>query len=137
MVDSEDVSVGLIRSLVRALNQPSLITEMAGTVDDDWGSLAAVLEFGDGYRGASGYAYAADGTVSPVAWDWDHIEPAVHAYLASYYEPGDLLPVKILVQFERATGRYRVTFEDEDEERWKTRARNYREMREQLRPSFD
>ena len=135
MVDSDDVTVDLIRSLVRAINEPSLITEMRGTVDD-WESLAIVLEFGDGYRSASGYAYQADGTVAPVAWGWNSIEPAVQAYLSSYYEPGDLLPVKILVQFKRATGRYEVTFEDTDEERWKTRARNFREMREQLRPTF-
>ena len=108
MVDSDDVSVDLIRSLVRAINEPSLITEMRGTVDD-WASLAIVLEFGDGYRSASGYAYPADGTVSPVACGWNSIEPAVHAYLSSYYEPGAPLPVKILVQLERATGRYEVT----------------------------
>ena len=78
-----------------------------------------------------------DGTVVPVACDWASIEAEVHAYLRSYYEPGDLLPVTILVQFERTTGRYRVTFEDTDEERWKTRPRNFREMRELLRPSFD
>jgi len=135
VVDSDDVTVDLIRSLVRAVNEPSLITEMRGTVDD-WESLAIVLEFGDGYRSASGYAYPADGTVSPVACGWTSIEPAVQAYLGSYYEPGDPLPVKILVQFERTTGRYEVTFEDTDEERWKTRARNFREMREQLRPNF-
>ena len=45
-------------------------------------------------------------------------------------QPGDLLPVKILVQFERATGRYGVTFEDTGEERWKTRPGNFGKMRE-------
>lgn len=136
MIDSEDVSVNLVRSLVQAINEPSLITEMRGPVND-WESLAIVLEFGEGYRSASGYAYPADGTVSPVACGWNSIQPAVHAYLETYYEPGDLLPVKILVQFERATGRYSVTFEDTDDERWKTRPGNFREMREQLRPRFD
>lgn len=136
MVDADDVTVDLVRSLVQAINEPSLITEMTGPVGD-WESCAIVLEFGDGYRSASGYAYPADGTVVPVACDWASIEAEVHAYLRSYYEPGDLLPVTILVQFERTTGRYRVTFEDTDEERWKTRPRNFREMRELLRPSFD
>jgi hypothetical protein len=133
---SEDVTVNLIRSLVRAINEPSLATEMGGRVDD-WEALAIVMEFADGYRSASGYAYPADGTVSPVACSWNSIQQEVNAYLATYYEPGDRLPVKILVQFDRATGRYGVTFEDTDEERWKTRPRNFREMREQLRPSFD
>jgi hypothetical protein len=133
---SEDVTVNLIRSLVRAMNEPSLATEMGGRVDD-WEALVIVMEFADGYRSASGYAYPADGTVSPVACSWNSIQQEVNAYLATYYEPGDRLPVKILVQFDRATGRYGVTFEDTDEERWKTRPRNFREMREQLRPSFD
>jgi hypothetical protein len=135
VADSDDATVDLIRSLIQAVNDPSLITDMRGTVDD-WEALAIVLEFGDGYRSASGYAYPADGSVSPVACSWNSIQGEVNAYLATYYQPGDRLPVKILVQFERATGRYGVTFEDTDEERWKTRPGNFREMREQLRPSF-
>jgi len=135
VADSGDVTVDLVRSLIQAVNEPSLVTEMRGPLGD-WESLAIVLEFGDGYRSASGYAYPADGTVSPVACSWNSIQREVNAYLATYYEPGDQLPVKILVQFDRATGRYGVTFEDTDEERWKTRPGNFREMREQLRPSF-
>jgi hypothetical protein len=135
-MDSDDASVALIRSLVRAISETSLATELRGPADD-WESLAIVLEFGAGHRSASGYAYPADGTVSPVACRWRSIEPAVQAYLDTYYEPGDPLPVKILVQFERATGKYGVTFEDTDQERWKTRPGNFQGMREQLRPSFD
>ncbi len=90
-----------------------------------------------GRRSASGYTYPADGSVSPVACGWNSIEPEVRAYLETYYEPGDLLRVKILVQFERATGRYLVTFEDTDEERWKTRPGDFRQMCEQLRQGFD
>ena len=61
MVESDDVAVDLIRSLVQAINEPSLATQMRGPVGD-WESFAIVLEFGDGYRSASGYAYLADGT---------------------------------------------------------------------------
>ena len=41
-------------------------------------------------------------------------EPAVEAYLESYYKPdAGLPPVKILVQFDRDSGKYEVTFEDD------------------------
>ncbi|BCL13884.1 hypothetical protein [Micromonospora sagamiensis] len=130
---SSDVTVDLIRSLVEAMNEPSSASAVQGPVED-WESLAIVLEFGDGYRSASGYAYLPEGAVAPVACRWSSIRPAVDAYLGSYYQPGDLLPVKILVQFERTTGKYEVTFEETDEDRWKTRPTNYRQMREELRP---
>ena len=136
MPGSDDVAVDVVRSLVRTINEPALATEMRGPVDD-WESLAIVLELGDGHRRASGYAYPADGTVTPGACGWNSIEPALHAYLDSHDEAGYLLPVKILVQFERATARYEVTFENADDERWKTRPGSFREMREQLRPSSD
>jgi hypothetical protein len=101
-----------------------------------WGSIAIVLEFGEGYRGASGYVYSGE-EVTPVACSWPSIELAVQAYLATLYAAGDALPITILVQFDRATGRYAVTFEVADEERWKPRPSNWRQMREDLRPSFD
>ncbi len=132
----DDVTVDLIRSLVRAIDEPSVATNMRGHVAE-WESLAIVVEFGDGYRSASGYAYSGDGAVSPVACGWRSIQASVNAYLGSHYEPGDRLPLKFLVQLERDTGRYEVTFEDSDEERWKTRPANFREMRQQLRPAFD
>ncbi|WP_229051477.1 hypothetical protein [Aeromicrobium sp. Leaf350] len=131
-----DVTVVLIRSLVAAMNEPSGLPGADGP-GDAWESFAIVLEFGDGYRSASGYAYAADGTVIPVACSWPSILDAVNDYLGSHYEPGDPLPLKILVQLDRAKGRYEVTFEESDAERWKTRPSNFRQMREELRPAFD
>ncbi|MFV2116157.1 hypothetical protein ACFHW0_28000 [Micromonospora sp. LOL_025] len=133
---SKDVTVDLIRSLIEAMNGPSLARERRGPVEG-WESLAMILEFGEGYRSAHGYAYSPDGVVTAVSCSWPSIESAVHAYLGSHYKPGDLLPVKILVQFDRTTGRYQVTFEDKDEERWAVKPANYREMREALRPRLD
>ncbi|MEU4567575.1 hypothetical protein [Micromonospora sp. NPDC023956] len=132
---SGDVTVDLIRSLVEAMDGPSLVREMRGPVAG-WDSLAMILEFGEGYRSVHGYAYSPDGVITAVACDWSSIESAVQAYLGSHYQPGDLLPVKILVQFDRTTGRYQVTFEDTDRERWTVKPANYREMREALRPKF-
>lgn len=124
---SDDATVALIRSFVENLDEPG----------GEWEALAVVLEFGDGVRSASGYAYGADGAVVPVAFRWRSIEPAVLAYLSDHYEPGEPWPVGILVQFDRATGRYEVTFEETDEDRWRTRPSNFRQIREQLRPRFD
>ena len=133
---ANDASVDLIRSLSTAIEAPSLATEM-GASPAGWAAFAVVVEFGDGYRSASGYAYSPDGDITPVAASWPSIEAAVNVYLGGYYQPGDLLPVKMLVQFDRTTGRYKVTLEDTDEERWKTRPKNFRQMREELRPNLD
>ncbi|WP_309067890.1 hypothetical protein [Microbacterium sp.] len=41
------------------------------------------------------------------------------------------------MQFHRTSGRYGVTFEDEDASRWNVTPANDEDVREQLRPSFD
>lgn len=133
---SDDVTADLLRALAKAIDEPSLATELRGQVGA-WESLAIVLVLGEGYRSASGYAYASDGSVSPVACGWRSIQGAVNAYLGHHFAPGDRLPAQVLVQLERSTGRYEVTFEETDEERWKTRPSNFRVMRQQLRPVFD
>ncbi len=134
---SNDVTVDLVRSLIEAMNGPSLASELRGPVAEDWDSLAMILEFGDGYRSVHGYAYSPGGVITAVACDWSSIESAVDAYLGNQYKVGDPLPVKILVQFDRTTGKYQVTFEDTDEARWAVKPANYRQIREELRPQFD
>ncbi|SCL41050.1 hypothetical protein GA0074692_6116 [Micromonospora pallida] len=126
-----DVAVDLIRSLIDAMESPSPV------MGEDWESFAIILEFGEGFRNASGYAYSPGGVVTPVACSWRDIRSAVDAYMDSHYAPGDALPVKILLQFDRASGRYNATFEETDEGRWKTRPKNYKQIREELRPLFD
>ncbi|WP_157550819.1 hypothetical protein [Nocardioides jensenii] len=131
---SNDATIDLIRALVDGIDGPSSVTDMRGPVEA-WDSFAMVLEFGDGVRSAHGYAYSSD-AITAVACEWPGIESAVRAHLEIHYEPGEPLPLKILVQFDRVTGKYEVTFEDSDEERWAVTPRNFREMREQLRPEF-
>ncbi|MGW4833265.1 hypothetical protein ACWEOG_37105 [Amycolatopsis japonica] len=116
-----DATADLVRSLVDATGPA-----------DGWESLAMILEFGEGFRSAYGYAYSPGDVIAPVACKWSSIEAAVDAY----YRPGDKLPVKILVQFDRTAGKYEVTFEDTDEDRWAVKPKNFRTMREQLRPKF-
>ncbi|CAM3486783.1 hypothetical protein [Stackebrandtia soli] len=125
---SNNVSADLIRALI----------ENMGGAADDWSSLAMILEFDEGrFYSAHGYAYSPGGTISAVASDAWSVKSAVDAHTASYFSPGEALPVKILVQFDRTLGKYKVTFEDVDMARWKVTPRNFKELREELRPTFD
>ncbi|WP_409490489.1 hypothetical protein [Amycolatopsis sp. cmx-11-12] len=130
-----DATVDLIRSLVEAMDDRPLAADAQGSVGG-WESLAMILEFGEGFRSVHGYAYSPGDVITPVSCKWSSIESAVGAYLDGYYRPGERLPVKILVQFDRTAGKYEVTFEDADEDRWAVKPKNFREMREHLRPKF-
>lgn len=124
---ANDVTADLIHALV---------DNMRGTADD-WQSLSIVISFDDDrISGTSGYAYSPDGVISAVASRPSGVQPAVEAYTASYYKPGEPLPVKLLVQFDRTTGKYEVTFEDTDVSRWNVSAANIEQLREELRPKF-
>lgn len=123
-----DVTTDLIRALVENLRGAS----------EDWESLSMVLDFAGGkFSGTHGYAYSPGGAVSAVASHPYHVKLAVNAYTESYYQPGEALPVAILVQFDRTKGEYEVTFADKDASRWKVTPANIDTMREELRPRFD
>jgi len=126
-----NVTADLFRALIENLEAP--------VVDGDrWESMAFILEFPDGeFNGAHGYLYLPDGVIAAVASDPWAVKAAVKAYTDGYYKPGEALPRKILVQFDRTTGKYDITFEENDEARWKVTPRNFRELREELRPTFD
>lgn len=126
-----NVTADLLRALIDNMEDP--------VVDGDgWESLAIILEFPDGaFNAAHGYLYSPDGEITAVASDPWAVAPAVKAYTDSYYTPGANLPRKALVQLNRTTGKYRVTFEETDEARWKVTPRNFRQLREELRPDFD
>ncbi|MGW2183402.1 hypothetical protein ACWCXX_36265 [Streptomyces sp. NPDC001732] len=128
---SNETTVGLIRALIENIGGPD--------VDwDGWDSFAMILQFPDGkFNEAHGYLYSPDGTISAVAADPWEVEAAVKAYTDGYYQPGDALPMKILVQFDRTKGKYNVSFEETDETRWKMTPRNFRTIHDELRPAFD
>lgn len=130
MSDSNDTSVNLIRALVENVSGPD--------VDwDNWESLSIVISSFDGrFNSASGYLYSPDGTISAVAARPSSVLPAVDAYVAGYFKEGEILPIKLLVQYSRAAGKYSITFEDSDETRWKITPKNFKELREELRPNF-
>ena len=125
---TDDVTTGLIRALVDNLTG----------VDKEWQALSMVLDFAGGrFSGTHGYAYPDDGSIAAVASHPYYAKAAVNAYLESHYKPGDPLPAAILVQFDRTSGQYEVTFEDTDATRWRVTPANIGSMGEQLRPAFD
>lgn len=117
---SGDVTVDLIHALIE---------HMRGA-RDDWASLAMVIDLkGSRVGGTHGFAYSADGTVSAVASRPSGIAPAVAAYLDSRRTPA---PVAVLVQYERSSGKYEVTFEDDVASRWTVTPSNLERIREDL-----
>lgn len=114
----------------------ALIDNMRGA-GDDWESLAMVVDFDGGeFSGTHGYVYASSGRIDAVAAHPFHVEDAVTAYVDSHYAEEAPGPVALLVQFDRTTRDYEITFEDADASRWKVTPANLDEIRERLRPSF-
>ena len=128
MTDTDNsATVALIKSIVQ---------NMSGVTE--WDSVSMILTFdGKRFSGASGYAYPASGEIVATAARPSAVRPFIDAYMQGYYKPEDTYPVKLLVQFDRLSGNYSITFEDTDEARWKVTPRNLNEMREALRPNFD
>ena len=123
----EAVTAGLIRALIE---------NMKGA-RDDWASLAMVIDLSGGrISGTHGYAYSPDGTVSAVASRPSGIRPALEAYLRSVERPEQEPPAAILLQLDRDSGTYEVTFEDVDPARWKVTPSNLEKISEELRPNF-
>lgn len=122
-----DATIDLVRALIE---------HMRGAADD-WRTLAIVVELRDGrVSNTFGYTYTPDGAVSAVASRPSGIQPAVQAYLAEKYTPEQELPLKLLVQFNRDSGAFEITFEDTDAARWKVTPANINTMNQELRPEF-
>lgn len=125
---ASDVTVDLVRALIENMQGHR----------GDWEALAMILEFPDGrFNSAHGYAYSPGDVISAVASHPRAVAPAVAAYTASYYQPEAPLPRKLLVQFDRTSGKYEITFEDKDESRWEVTPHTLLTLREELRPKFD
>lgn len=123
---SESAAVDLVRALVQNTRRAA----------DGWESASYVIEIDTGYLSCSGSTYGPGDTISPVSARPTAIEESLDAYLASHVSPDSARPVSLLVQLDRASGMYEITFEDTDRSRWKVTPMNFREMREELRPRF-
>lgn len=117
-----------------------IIREIVGTTEslrDSWSGLSVIIGFDDdGDPDSSyGYAYYPDGieAIAPAPWD---LEEAINSYLGSVYGDGPF-PRKMLIQFNRPSGRYNIEFEDKDPARWQVTPANIDKIREELRPKLD
>ncbi len=132
---TDDASVNLIRALAQNMEGPVVNGEKQ---DEDWDSFTMIIESSNGrFNQAHGYAYSADGTITAVAARPSAVLPFVDAYISGLYKPGEALPIKFLVQYSRTSGKYSILFEDTDDTRWKVTMKNYKELREELRPTLD
>lgn len=123
-----NVSVDLIRALIDNLSG----------APDGWEQLSMVLSFDTRrFTGTYGYAYSPDGTISAVASRPSAVRDAAQAYTESYTGPDNAFPVKLLLQFDQPSGRYKVEFEETDTNRWKVTPANIETIQQDLRPVFD
>ncbi|WP_404437442.1 hypothetical protein LG322_02200 [Microbacterium aerolatum] len=124
---SNDVSIELIRAIVENLRR----------ADDEWESLAMVIELSDGrVSGTYGYTYGPADRVGATSARPSTIEQEATAYLNGYFKAGEPWPVKLLVQFDRTKREYEIVFEDTDASRWNVSPSNLDEIRQELRPKF-
>ncbi|ATG47261.1 hypothetical protein CEW89_06565 [Celeribacter ethanolicus] len=104
---------------------------------NEWVSFSAI--FGIDTKGrpesSNGYLYTHDDYIA-IAPDFFAFEDDVAAYLKDIYG-NDKLPIKMLVQFDRLSGRYKTEFEDKDDSRWRVRPADINGYIEELRPKFD
>lgn len=104
-----------------------------------WTSVAMVFDIDQKGRpsGSYGYAFVNDGPPIATSVDPFEFEDAFLDYLKSVYTDDQLPPVKLLIQFDSISGRYEVTFEDNNHDRWAVTPRTLKTIREELRPKFD
>lgn len=104
----------------------------------EWEQLAMILDFnGKRFSGNHGYVYAADGAASPETTRMKVVKDIVDAFIASKHPEDAEYPVAVLVQFDKPSDKYEVTFEYSDPTRWKVSPKNFKEMPEKVRPRFE
>lgn len=125
--NGEDATVELTRAIIEHLRG----------APDDWVSLSLIIGIQSRRPATSyGYAYTADGQSCAVASRPSGLFPTLTKYLDEKYQPDERVPVKLLVQFNRDSGGYLITFEDTDTSRWQVTPENVYTIQEQLRPNI-
>lgn len=127
---SNQTTVNLIRAIIDTLE---------GDVQDwsTWQSFSIIVGSYEGVLNSTGgYLYSPDGQITAVSANSLKVLPFINEYVSEYYKPGEKLPVSLLIQFDRTSGRYAIIFEDTDAMRWKITPRNFKELREALRPNL-
>jgi hypothetical protein len=83
-----------------------------------------------------GYVYAADGDWHAASVTEPAVEAALETYLSSMLKRGDKGPVKMLLQFNRDTARFKTDFEYENVGRWQVTPANIDRIVGELRPGL-
>ncbi|MGL4423254.1 MAG: hypothetical protein ACRCZF_21510 [Gemmataceae bacterium] len=101
-----------------------------------WNAFSVIFGFdSDGISDNSyGYLYSSTGfrAVAPAPWD---VEKEMAAYLRTVYGDGPG-PIKMLLQFDRASGQFNVEFEDKNPKRWAVTPADIHGYIDSLRPKF-
>ncbi len=82
-----------------------------------------------------GFAFDEDRVLTAFSTGLEEIEEPLGARLAELYPDGEF-PIRVLVQFNRISGRYHIDFEDDDVARWQVTPDSIFEVREALRPNL-
>ena len=123
-----DSATALIRALTDNLQQ----------APEEWTSLSMVLGFdNEKVNSAFGFVFDAEGIDTGVTASPYELRSAVKEFTDDRYRAGEALPVGLLLQFDRESGRFEVTFEDTDRDRWKVIPANFDSIADDLRPTFD
>jgi len=123
---AQDPSIELVRAIAQAIEGPF-----------DWAAWSVVVRLAGGrMSGTTAWIYGADGASAPAVCRPSRIIPALDAYLAWRYPAGEALPVQLLVQLDRTSGRFGIELEDHDANRWQVTPANIDDIAEELRPSL-
>ncbi|HRK42804.1 MAG TPA: hypothetical protein PLH11_07175 [Gemmobacter sp.] len=103
-----------------------------------WDLLALVIRLNEKGvpTGSSGYLYIGEHDFRSVAAGPFEIRPAMSLYLNEIYGEGPY-PIKLLLQFDRNSGRFNIEFEDKNPNRWAVTPADIHGFIESLRPKFD
>ena len=124
------------------MSEVSQLVKVIAQGDDafngNWTSFSLVIGFdGDGDpHNAYGYLYKPDGDFEAISTNLFAIELPMMAYLKSVYGEGPY-PIKLLIQFDRNSGRFNIDFEGKKNNRWAVTPADIHGFIESLRPKFD
>lgn len=109
--------------------------------DYDWTAIALVTDRRPDavtVSALSGYLYLADGEWTPSSTKLSVIKPPI-ADLVTAMKTDDEDPgwIKMLFQMQKPSGKTRVLFERDDQDRWKIHPSDWDALPEAIRPNFD
>lgn len=116
----------------------SIVDNLRTSGKDDWESMSVIIDTENDEEapvaGTEGFLYSADAFLGAAGVSALKIESAVWNYMSELYAADDRWPVRLLVQFNRVSGRYQVLVEETDVNRWEMTPDTIHEVREELRP---